>query len=288
MPVHRLLAAYGWGLIAWYEEQGDAGALAEAVRIGELVESLWAPDSPFGCLPSGGCTWYGLRQPGRHLLLVTRLAEVTGDARWETLRDHIIDILLASAEWDDARGMYFLGEWSTDESLGAGAWAEGARIQSPFMIGVLDEALDQAYRTTGREELRDRMVRMAEFVDQHGLDPTYRYTASTFGIVGGETWHSYGASDPVDFWDPVYTTSLVNTLVRGYRYTCDAHFLDRAFELFARGNGGIYGEPTERAVPDGVVHHFVDSIYASASGGFYLDYNKGELQYTYLLFAPAD
>jgi hypothetical protein len=51
-----------------------------------------------------------------------------------------------------------------------------------------------------------------------------------------------------------------------------------------RGNGAIYGEPVERASGDGEVHHFVDSIYSTASGGFYLDYNKGELQYTYLLF----
>ena len=86
---------------------------------------------------------------------------------------------------------------------------------SPFQIGVLSEALDQAYRVTGREELREWMVAMAAFVDEHGLDPVYDYTASSFGIVGGATWHSYGATEPVEFWDPVYTTSLVNVLVRG-------------------------------------------------------------------------
>ena len=36
------------------------------------------------------------------------------------------------------------------------------------------------------------------------------------------------------------------------------------------------------------MHHFVDTIFSSADGYFYLDYNKGELQYTYLLFAPLE
>ena len=279
---------FGWGLLAWYETMRDPAALAAAEGIGAVVESLWAPDSPFGCLPSSACTTYGTRQVGRHLLFATRLAEVTGDARWETLRDQIIDTLLASEDWDDALGMIFYGEYSTDEALGAGAYAGGARIVSPFQIGVLSEALDQAYRVTGREERREWMVAMAAFVEEHGLDPVYDYTASSFGIVGGATWHSYGAMEPVEFWDPVYTTSLVNVLVRGFRYTCDVHYYERAQHFFERGNKGIYGEPVERAAEDGVVHHFVDTVFSSADGLFYLDYNKGELQYTYLLFAPVE
>ena len=39
------------------------------------------------------------------------------------------------------------------------------------------------------------MVAMAEFVSEHGLDPTYDYTGSLFGIVDGDTWHNYGAAD---------------------------------------------------------------------------------------------
>jgi len=279
---------WGWGLISWHQVTGDADALTEAENLGAVVETLWGSETTFGCLPSSACTTYGLRQAGRHLLFITRLAEVTGDGRWAALRDQMIDLLMASEDWDETYGMYFLGEWSTDEHLGAGAYAAGARIQSAFQIGVFTEALDHAYRVTGRQDLRDRLVAMAGFVDRYGLDPDYQYTASTFGIVSGEIYHSYAAEDPVEFWDPVYTTSLVNTLMRGYRYTCDAHYYERAAYFFERGNKGIYGEPTERAAPDGVVHHFVDSIFSSASGYFYLDYNKGELQYTYLLFEPVE
>jgi hypothetical protein len=266
----------------------DPDALAEAELLGEVVENLWGPETDYSCLPSNGCTNYGVRRVGRHLLFITRLAEATGDTRWEDLRDQIIDTLMASEHFDTEYGMYFYGEWSTDEQLGAGSYTAGARITSPFQIGVLTEGLDHAYRVTGREDIRDRMVAMARFIEEYGLDPTYQYTGSSFGIVGGELWHNYSADEPVDFWDPVYTTSLVNTLMRGYRYTCEDHFYESAVHFFERGNKGIYGEPTERAAEDGVVHHFVDTIYSSASGYFYFDYNKGELQYTYLLFEPVE
>lgn len=279
---------WGWGLIAWANAKGDAEALAEAEKLGEVVEALWAPGSAFGCLPTSGCTTYGVRQVGRHLLFITRLAEVTGDARWVGLRDQIIDTLMTSEEWDATEGIYFEGEWSTDQALGAGAFAGGARIQSAFQIGVLGEGLDHAYRVTGREDIRERLVAMARYVEKRGLDPEYDYTAATFGIVDGQTWHSYAAEQPVTFWDPVYTTSLVNTLMRGYRYSCEPHFYESAKHFFSRGNSGIYGEPETRAAPEGTVHHFVDSIFSSASGFFFYDYNKGELQYTYLLFEPVE
>jgi acetyl/propionyl-CoA carboxylase alpha subunit len=36
--------------------------------------------------------------------------------------------------------------------VGAGTYASGVRVQSAFQIGVLTEALDHVYRTTGREK----------------------------------------------------------------------------------------------------------------------------------------
>jgi hypothetical protein len=277
---------FGWGLISWNASEDDAEALAQAVSLGAEVEALWGPDSTYGCLPRGACTWYGLRQAGRHLLFATRLAEATGDARWIALRDHMIDLLLASEDWDEERGMYFYGDWGTDEHLGAGAYASGDRVQSTFQIGIFGEAFDHAYRVTGNEEIRRRMVAMARFVEQYGLDETYRYSSSYIGVVDGAPYQSYAAEEPVTYWDPVYTTALVNTLVRGYRYTCEPHFFEAAAEFFMRGNGGRYGEPIERDAPDGVVHHFVDTIFDSSTGNALYAYNKGELQYTYLLFDP--
>ena len=73
---------------------------------------------------------------------------------------------MSSGDYDSTYGMFFYGEWSTDGDLGEGAYAAGDRITSPFQLGVLSEALDQAYRVTGREDLREIMVAMAEFVDE--------------------------------------------------------------------------------------------------------------------------
>jgi hypothetical protein len=278
---------WGWGLVAWAGAMNDAAALAEAEALGDVLVELYGPNTSFGCLPKNACVYYGLRQPGRHLLLATRLAEATGKAKWTELRDKIIELILGADEWDTSHGTYFLGDYGTNAILGDGAWEAGARIQSPFMIGVFTEALGEAHRMTGRADLRDRLVSMARFVDRYGLDPTYDYTGSEFGVVGGKIFHNYGAEPPVTFWDPVYTTALVNTLVRGCILSGDAALCNRAKHFFARGNRGIYGEPTRTNGGPTEIHHFVDTLFDTSSGSFFLDYNKGELQYTYLLFDPC-
>jgi len=278
---------YGWGLVDWYLFTGDTAALAEAEQLAETVEQLHSPGTVFGCYLRDGCMQYGVRAIGRHLNLVTRVAEVTGKQRWLDLRDQLIDMIMNSQHFNAQYGSYFRGEWSTDQTLGAGAYAAGDRIQSAFELGVLDEALAQAYRVTGRTDIRDRLITMARYVDKYGLDPTYQYTAKTFGIVNGQLYHSYAQNTPVTFWDPVYTTDLVNTLVRGYKLTGDLHLYDRAKYFFNRGTKGLYGEPIKRGAPDDQVDHFIDTEFSSSSGNFYLDHNKGELQYTYLLFEGA-
>jgi len=271
---------YGWGLVAYYEQFGDVAALAAAEAIAGDVEAIWA-----GRSNGHSMSFYNLRAGARHLLLVTRVAEATKKQRWITLRDKLIDLWLNSPDWD-ARGMYFPSAEQTDihYKLGQGAYSAGARVQSPFQIGVLTEAFVQAYRTTGRTQLKDRLVAMARFVDRHGLDPHYQYGGSVFGIVNGNTWHNYSSSGPASFWDPVYTTSLVNLLVFGYKFTGDQQLLIRAKQFFNRGTKGLYGDPEKRVVADDAVHHFVDSRFDASSEDFYLAFNKGELQYTYAIF----
>lgn len=281
---------YGWGLIDWYQytcstNACDADALTAINLLGAQLENLYGPNTPFACLPNGTCTTYGLRQQARHLLFITRLAELDPSTRWITLRDRVLSLLMsASPEWDASRGMYFLGEWSTDQEIYPGAWAAGARIQSAFQIGILAEAFYQIYRTTGRGDVKDRIVSMARFVNQYGLDDTYQYTGSRFGIVNGVKWHNYAQYNPVTYWDPVYSTSLVNTLVYGYKLSGDLGLLNQAKNYFNRGTKGIYGSPTARAAGDNQVAHFIDTRFASSYGYIYLDYNKGELQYTYQIF----
>jgi putative transposon-encoded protein len=278
--------AYGWGLLAWYEYTGDTKALTTAESIGADIEAIWSKrvNNNYPVPGQFSMSYYGARQPARHLLLITRLAEVTRKQRWIDLRDKLIDLWLQSPDWDSNYGMYFVGDWQTDYVAGAGTYASGVRMQSSFSLAILGEAFEHAYRTTGRAELRNRMIAMARFVDKYGLDPVYQYTSSWFGIKNGQSWQKYSAQTPVTFWDPVYTESLVNILVRGYKYTGDRTLYDRAKYFFNRGTKGIYGEPVKRAASDTQVGHFIDTIFDSSSGNFYLGYNKGELQYTYAIF----
>lgn len=285
---HGLDHLWGWGLVSWYKAMGDQAALDEAERLAEMAEKLYYAQ-PQGGSVKVAWTNYGLRHAGRHLILVSRLAEVTKKARWAKLRDEIVMRVLDSPYWDDQYGMYFVWETTLDAVRGAGSYYAGWRGQSAFMIGVFIEALDHVYRTAGNEKLRERMVAMARFVDKYGLDPKYQYTASYFGVNvnDGRPYHKYSRDGTATYWDPVYTISLVNTLMRGYRYTCERRFYDRAKYFFERGNKGLYGEPVKRAAPDNVVHHFVDSVFDSTTRNLFFAYNKGELQYTYLLFDPA-
>jgi hypothetical protein len=270
------------GLLTWYEhscEQGacDASVIPVAEQLGALVESYWS-----GTTPGGSMAHWRARRGGRSLLLATRLAQVTGKQRWIDLRDKLINLWLQSPDWD-ARGFYWVGPANTNTYAGAGAFDAGYRIHSAFQIGILNEAFDHAFRTTGNTALRDRLVAMANFVNQHGIDPTYQYTGSWFGLdPNGNTWHNYfSGCNPCTFSDPSYTTPLVNTLVRGYKYTGDRRYLDRAKVFFNRGTKTSYGKVTPE-VGDNVVHHFVDTRWSADR--WYLAYNKGELQYAYLIF----
>lgn len=290
---------YGWGLVTWYEhtcETGvcDTAALAEAENLAAVSEAHWSTRSNKAYPVPGQfrMAFYSVREGARHLLLATRVAEVTKKTRWITLRDRLIDLWLQSPDWD-ARGLYFFGDYETDNYLGTGSYAAGARIVSPFQIGILSEAFDQAYRTLDATDsrkalLRERLIAMARFVDQYGLDPGCQCTGYRFGIRAGKAWHSYTdgntASCTAGFWDSAYSTSLVNVLVRGYRHSGDTDLYARARYFFNRGTKGIYGNPATRAAADNAVHHFVDTRFDSSSGNFFLSYNKGELQYTYLLF----
>lgn len=303
---------YGYGLVTWYEHTAQAGnpdtaALTEAENLAAVAESYWSQTngngSPRFVAGQQRMGYYGMRQGARHLLLATRVAEATQKQRWITLRDKLIDLWLQSPDWTwadsgNTMGMYYYGDWDTNTSMTSDTacwygtklagcpYYDGARIVSPFQIGILTEAFEHAYRTTGRTELRDRMVALARYVAAYGMDSYYQYTGSRFGIVNGQKWHNYssGCGTSCTDWDPVYSTSLVNTLVRGYKYTGDKSFYTLAQHYFNRGTKGIYGSATQRAAGDNVAHHFVDTRFDTSYGNFYLAYNKGELIYTYLLF----
>ena len=271
---------YGWGLLAWYELTGDPVALQEAEALGAIVEMEWSGSVP----GTTNMTWGSGRKPGRHSLFAIRLAAITGTARWITLRDKLIDLWMQSPSWA-SHGMYHLSQTATDSKYGAGVYDSGVRAMPTFHVGITAEAFYQAYLATGRADVRDRIVDMARFVDEYGLDPTAQMSGKGFGIniITGEPWHDYAQGS--GFWDPVYTESLCNLLVLGSKYSGDSRLYDRAKYFFNQGTKyrSNYPNAPTRVAPDNEVHHFVDSSFLQT---FWLRYNKGELQYTYLLFDP--
>src|SRR5437016_4934097 len=283
---HEMDHLYGWGLVAWYESTGDTAALTEAENIGALVENYWSHRSNNNWPTPGQykMAYYGGRQAGRHLILASHLARVTGKQRWIDLRNRLLDLWIQSPDWD-TRGMYFAGDSTAEAVVGSGAYAAGARITTPFQAGVLVEALYQSYLGTGRTDVRDRLVAMARFVDQYGMHPTYQYSSSWFGFVNGQIWYNYAAGGGTPtFWDPHYTGAFINLLVLGYKFTGDIKFYNSAKNFFNRATKSVYGSPTQRAVADNVVQHFVDTRFNATEGNFYLDFLRGELQYSYLIF----
>jgi hypothetical protein len=278
---------YGWGLIAYYELTGNVAYRTAAENLAADSEARFSSSVP----GQRNMAYYGTRQGARHLLLAVRVAEANPITRWINHRDKMINLWMQSPDWDASKGMYWYGQYDTDNIMGTGSYAAGNRVMSAFQIGILAEALYQAFRVTGRTDIKNKLIAMAQYVNQYGLDPVYQYTASFFGFKNGLLWHSYSSSGTATFWDPVYTTSLVNTLVIGYKLTGNRSYYDRAKYFFNRGTKGVYGSPILRSSPDNVVDHFIDSRCGpgftplpNCSGDPYLAYNKGELQYTYMLF----
>ena len=300
---------YGWGLQQYATQIGDPGAAAEALKISTTLHDWWAAGGR-----SGGGGWpvpgvfdmahYGIRGPARNLHTAVAVADATGDAKAIELRDRLIDLWLQSPDWDNLHGMY----WVADVAYPQLNYAAGDRMVSPFHIGHLAEAFFAAWLSPNvtqarKDGMRTKVIAMATWMRANGLDPTYRYSSSELGIRGsGGAWWNYSLTQPVTFWDGVYTISIVNLLVMGYKFTGDSTFLFGpasngfypAQYCFNRGTKNMYGTtdmregPNQTMVPAGgnenVAFHLVDTRFDSSTNNEYLYNNKGELQYTYLLF----
>lgn len=266
----------GKGLVAYYEWTGNSAYLTAAENIAATVETRAASVTP----GSTRMCYYECRKWGRHLELAVHVANANPISRWITLRNTLIDAFIQSPDWD-SRGMYFASEEATDAQYGAGAYAGGRRMQSAFQVGIACESHWQAYLATGRADLKSRIVSMATYVRDNGLHPTYQYTASRIGFQGVDPWWNYNF--PV-FTDSVYTIALTNCLVMGYKLTGVQSYLDAAITAYNRGSKGPIGGglPDDRTAPDNEVYKFVDAVVEP--DGFYFGWNKGGLQYSYLLF----
>lgn len=313
---------YGWGLSQYGAFFSDAGASAEALKIVTTLHGWWStggrqgPGKPWPTPGSFDMAHYGLRGPARNLRAAVEVADATGNAKAIELRDRLIDLWLASPDWDNVHGMY----WVADDTMAVYnvipplVFANGDRAVSSFHIGLICEAFYRAWLSPNvtpqrKTDMRAKIVAMATWMLHNGLDPTYRYCSDILGIKGsGGAWWSDSLKPPVTGWDGAYTVAIVNVLVMGYKFTGDRNFLDAtpannlypAKYCFNRGTKNIFGSTTLReagpdgqtvsgvvgggAGPENVAYHFVDTRYDTSTGNYYLYNNKGELQYTYLIF----
>ena len=271
---------FGSGLLALYQYTQQSHYLDTAEKLGGLLEQFYNEHPNYK--PGYDYSYYAVRWGARHLALMVQLAEAVPIARWINLRNRIIALWKAAPD-RGGHGVYGLGYPRDYPILNS---YPDLILVSPLMLAVLNNAFAEAYQVTNDPWFRTQMLRQAQFVYAYGLDQTYQYTGSRFGMFRntGKAYHNYATANPVTFWDPVYTGQVVNILVRGYQYSGETAFLDRAWVHFHRANGGIYGQPVKRSVPNNVIHHFIDTKFSTASGGLYYDYGKGELQYMWTLF----
>lgn len=284
---------YGWGLVLWAHYENDAAALAKAAQLGALaqVQSV-VPGST-------AMAYYGPRRKARHTILATYLAQEIGGP-WITLRDNLLNAWVQSPDWraGAAGGMYFVSKEEMQDSLvsqgfGGGEYDAGTRVTSAFQVGLVAEALWRGYLATGRDDIKTKLIAMARWVQYYAHDPTWvqPMAGDWFGQNGNLT-RRYSISDSgnvnIKSGDPSYDTSMVNTLVIGYKLTGDATLLTAAGSLFRTGTLYPSGAPSESNPnilgPANRVYHYVDTLASSGDDFLLFDYNKGELQYSYLLF----
>lgn len=284
---------YGWGLVLWGVKEGDAAALTAAEKIGDIAMSA-SSASPSS---SGGIGYGGGRSWARWTILATYLAQALGTAKWVNYRNALLNRYANTSSWEEAGtggivqgGHYFVSRstyldvptWNNTGTVTT--YDAGRRLNSTFMYALHAEAVWRGYLATGRADLRDKLIKMARFVQYYGHDPSHSmaFASAYFGHESGNYWHrNINASAAA-----TYDISVVNTLVWGYKLTRDNALLDRAKIHFRQGTRWLEAEPgaTGRGpeVTATDVWAFVDTRKNNSNRFF--THNKGQLQYCYQLF----
>lgn len=301
-----------WGLVEYAQTYSDTAALSAAVSIAKTqLYNRYITYGPGPGWPVPGSFHtgqYGHRGNGRNLKDAVVVADASGDANIIELRDRLIDLFLQDPGWDATNGMHWASEYNMQDGGGPGAGLEaspynldytsGDRHVSPFHLATVTDAYWAAWNSPNvsaatKAIFRDRIIRIATWVNANGVNWTYQYAGNFMGIYGaGGSWHDYALVTPVTSWQGVYTIPLVNMQVMAYKFTGDRKFLDAtpasgkypAKFCFNRGTKALYGEVSARECADDVAGHFQDTQFDSSTGNRYLDHNKGEFQYTYLVF----
>ncbi len=272
---------YGWGLLDYYHMTGDLAAIDAAVDIAEVSKRVLEQRTP-GSYSMGE---WGMRLGGRHFLLVTRLFEVTGDSSWQTYMNHLAALWKQSPDWyeQDNAGFYYYGSFDTDTIISNGSYNAGAKVFSTFQLNIISHAFQRYYDATGRNDttIKNRIIALANFVLKYGLHSTADYSGKAIAVNwpnSGDIWHKY--FDGGGGFDPFYTISLVDVLMRGYLLTNNQQMLNNAKQHWNRGSKAEYGS-TARLAGDNEIRRYVNGSFLDD----HLYVSNGDLSYTALLFA---
>jgi hypothetical protein len=264
---------FGWGLVAWSTITNDESFLAAANAIGDALSTAWYDGGWSEGYKDG---FYSLRGPGRHL----KLAVALGRRQWA---DDIWAVLKDSWRWTErTMAGKETGFWMEDNPFGWAAGATGAF--SSFEFAVLNEGLSDYYEWTRDPEVKRRLVWMARWAQQVGLEPTVHHTGHWIVVdypAEGQYFHTgVGPGEPLD---PFYTCAMSNVLVRGYLLTGDAALLDEARRHWQYASKAMPGDsyPYDQEVATNLVGHFMNSQIETGSIQYI---SNGELPYVGLLF----
>lgn len=310
--------AYAQGLIMKYHLEGDQAALNAALIIADVCVAEYSvghdgvtPPNP-ALSQSDYFIWQ--RAAARWAIIWTYLAEATGLAKWIFWRDSIANHYMGTGVWQEgptnglATGM---GHYFTPRSFlpynKNGTTADfdaGRRYNSAFYYALIGEAHWRIFLSTGRADIRARLIKMARFIQQYGHNPANTlaggpFTGADYGHQAGAYYHREPDSTDAFTFDvatATYDISAVNTLVFGYKLTGDVALLNRAKVHFRAGTRWREGEPQSSNPTGGTpvanslplcgateVYTFVDTLH-HISDTTQFNWDKGQLQHCYQLF----
>ena len=286
----------GQGLAVVYNDTGNSLILPVLSGLRSRITGT----SEYQTLASGGtmnmATWEG-RGPGRWAIVTAYATQATGDPAWVTVRDNLIRAYETSTDWEEGGviqnggGMYFTSRANVNFLSGTGgtaAYDAGRRLHGTWSMALLAEGMWRFYVQTGNSTLREKLIKMARYIEHYGHDPSWLYPncGTRIGHEGdGSRWYSSPGDGTLNnaAKNPSYDSSLVNMLVIGYKLTGDTDLLDRARIHFARCNRYEEGSPYAlQAASINHLHKYADTQNNPGNDEF--DWNKGVLQYTYMIF----
>jgi hypothetical protein len=268
---------WGYGLADWYRLTGDPEALGALDDIVEKVDRFnWRsmPDQEDPVITG--------RKPARNWMVAIAAVEM-GLSRWTALMEKFAVGYRDSPNWD-RRGAYLIPSRSR----------AGSGYVNPHHYANLMQSHDRYHALTGAEWARQRIAQSAEFFYRHALHPLWLHSDKYVTIdAAGNTRYDFDSksSDTAKF-NPYHTLAWVDTLVRGWRLTGDARYLERARFMYHRATTHRYGQHVMAppVTADGMVGSFVN---ARPSRVYFEDH--GRLQFAHLLFGdwmrsglPAD